>query len=917
MSDLSAVTVANPPDEDVLDFPSSWRRLLHPRRDGYRPRSVSKPEAGGGSAVAEPAEIEAALTEPPTPPELAEAALAHLRGDPNPLGAAVVATLTAGSGSSGEPGVRIVDGLAAEHGLAFAACAFAEAARLEPDYSGRRRTVRYAGDRSVHSAWWTHERPARRLRTLLAVAGEREYQEAVARLADLRRTPQQRVVVSYLVPTRLDWVEECCANGDRSPAWMLLCAVNAPHQVGRIASHFGPSAYSLGVVATLVDRVGAAAGPLLAAMFDEVGEVSAFSDAGRMLLGALAALPGDEAFQALVDRADRPYVRGALQEAANRFPARAVRLLAPAADGASTRARVVAEVLDGHVRAHPEVADAVLPHLPEQARAVVESIRAADAARVPAAPAEALPPLLVAPPWTRERKASARRRGDDRAADPLEVLPARMPAIGGWVNPGALPQVLLRDRKRALPAEAARHLVTMLALSKPGERYPGVDVVREACDPGSLAAFSWALFEAWRSAGSPSKDQWAFRQLGLLGDDETVRRLSPLIRRWPGTGHHSRAVAGLEVLADIGTDLALIHLHGIAQKVKYKALKAQAQLKVRQIAARLNLTAEQLADRLVPDFGLDADGGMVLDYGPRRFRVGFDEALKPYVVDESGRRRASLPKPGVKDDPELAPAAYQRFAALRKDVRTVAADQVRRLEAAMVNRRRWSVREFEDFHLRHPLMWHIARRLVWLAEVDGEIGEGSGTGAGTRTVAFRIAEDRTFADVADDAFTPPSEARIGIAHPLDLGGDLAAWSELFADYAILQPFRQLARPVYALTEEERRTGRLARFEGARVPTGAVIGLERHGWRRDQPQDGGHQGWIARRLTPEYQAVIRLDPGVIVGAIDFAPEQRLESVFIGRAGRYGGADPERIRVELDPVTASELLVTLTELTAPAR
>ena len=63
----------------------------------------------------------------------------------------------------------------------------------------------------------------------------------------------------------------------------------------------------------------------------------------------------------------------------------------------------------------------------------------------------------------------------------------------------------------------------------------------------------------------------------------------------------------------------------------------------------------------------------------------------------------------------------------------------------MVDRRRWSVREFEEFLVRHPRMWHIARRLVWLAGIDGETGAGTGTGA----VAFRLAEDRTFADVAD------------------------------------------------------------------------------------------------------------------------------------------------------------------------
>lgn len=501
--------------------------------------------------------------------------------------------------------------------------------------------------------------------------------------------------------------------------------------------------------------------------------------------------------------------------------------------------------------------------------------------------------------------AAARRYGEAAgaaveallAADPLEVLPARLPVIGAWADPASLPRVLLRDRSRALPVEAARHLVMTLALSKPGEAYAGVGVVREACDPGSLAEFSWALFEAWRSAGAPPRDGWALHQLGLLGDDETVRRLASLIRAWPGVGQHPRAVAGLEVLAEIGTDLALIHLHGIAQKARFKGLKARAQEMVERIAAELELTADQLADRLVPDFGL-GDGGLVLDYGPRRFTVGFDEALRPYVIDEAGGRRANLPEPGAKDDPELAPAAYRRFAALRKEVRAVAAEQIRRMEAAMVAGRRWGVREFEEFLVRHPLMWHIARRLVWLAETD----------AGT--VAFRIAEDRTLADVDDTTFTPPSSARVRVAHPVDLGGDLAAWSEIFADYEILQPFPQLARPVHTLTEKERETGRLARFEGVVLPVRRVIELQWRGWRREHhyylvrdPVD-----WFTRRITPEYEVVIHLDPGLrYFDEID--PDQRLDSVVIHRFGPSAGQDG----IDLAPAAASELLATLTDLT----
>ncbi|MFH8514566.1 WGR and DUF4132 domain-containing protein [Streptomyces gelaticus] len=490
------------------------------------------------------------------------------------------------------------------------------------------------------------------------------------------------------------------------------------------------------------------------------------------------------------------------------------------------------------------------------------------------------------------------------AADPLErALPARMPELPGWTEPSVLPQILVRSGG-ALPVASARHALMMLALSKPGEVYPGIAALTETATADSLAEFAWALFEQWRLANMPAKESWTLQALGLLGDDETVRRLTPVLRSWPGEGAHHRAVEGLDVLASIGSDVALLHLHGISQRVKFKALKVRAQEKIAEVAAGLGLTGEQLSDRLVPDFGLDANGSTVVDYGTRSFTVGFDEQLRPYVLDGDGKRRKDLPKPGARDDAELAPAERKRFMMLKKDVRTVASDQVRRLEAAMVTGRSWTAQEFQELFVGHPLMWHLVRRLVWLSETDGA----------ART-AFRVAEDRTLADVEDDVFALPKDATVRLAHPLHLGDGLNAWSEVFADYEILQPFPQLGRTVLTLPEEEAGEYRLTRFEGLKVPIGKVLGLERRGWQRGIPQDAGVERWISKRLSDDCYLVIALDPGIAVGVVDMFPEQVLETVWLDDQpdDHWTRRDHALRFAGMDAVTVSELLVDLAELT----
>ncbi|WP_433330312.1 DUF4132 domain-containing protein [Spirillospora sp. CA-294931] len=423
----------------------------------------------------------------------------------------------------------------------------------------------------------------------------------------------------------------------------------------------------------------------------------------------------------------------------------------------------------------------------------------------------------------------------------------------------------------------------MSTLSRP---HPGVDKVKALCDPESLTAFAWELFQ--------HGDDLGFVALGLLGDDGSARRIGPLIKAWPGEGHHAMAVKGLDVLAAIGGEVALTELDGISRKAKFKALKARAQEKLAEVADRLGLSTEQLADRLVPDLGLDAGGGLVLDYGPRRFTVGFDEHLRPFVADEDGTRRKTLPKPGVRDDATLAPRAYERFTRLKKDVRALASGQVARLELAMVMGRQWSPREFEALFVRHPLMWHIARRLVW-------------TSGGT---AFRLAEDRTCADVHDDAVEPGE--MIAVAHPFDLGDDLDSWTRVFADYELLQPFKQLGRAVHTLTDEERATGRLKRFEGTATTAYKVWGLVRRGWERGAPQDNGVEVWISRPLPGDRHIVANLHPGIVIDDPFAWPDVTVTHVWVTeQPQRFQTIDMQPFDT-VPPTIISEVIADLSRL-----
>ncbi|TDV43558.1 DUF4132 domain-containing protein [Actinophytocola oryzae] len=1087
------------PDEDTFTVPGSWRRMRHPRRGGEPGPALKADRAAGWRLAAEVRDRIDDLLATTDEPEPFAPALAYLDSGgatATPDAAAVLARMVTRYVTEGTAWKRagelagFVDTWVADHGIVFAVAAVRAYQRVVIGWRGSpMRPSYYVTALDPTPPDHREADPlVRRLRAHLAVATDADHDAAVAELATRRDDVDDRLLAAYLVPGRADWVTDACAATGALPPILLWTLASADVVNERAAKVDGWTVtHDTSTLPTLVEGAGVGVAPALAVWLDSA---HTSADGLKRLAAMLAMLPTDEAFDLLLTRLGRKYVRAAVVEAATRFPVRAARLLARSTDPAA------AELLRTHVLGNHDILAAA--DLPADVRAAVDGITGSAEGIEEAAP-DALPALLVEPPWTRGNKATAPvvveglRSGDDvevvwapgerenwlagrgwepedvastpwaeyaeaylahrlppykeaalfgcgpaevvrplladwqpagswhlegwlapiaaryerdalpavihlakagpathvgllvpfagaelaglmvdwlglrsvrrsvlawlhrhpRAAahhlvppalarpggarrgaeaalrllppdevasaakahggpaeaaigvllatDPLDLVPARPPKVPEWADPGPLPRLVLRDGGRALPASAARHVLTMLVMSRPGEVYAGVDVVRQLCTPASLADFAWGLFQAWQGAGAPAKESWVLETLGRFGDDGTVRRLSPLIRAWPGKGGHTRAVNALEVLESIGTEVALRHLYGIAQTVTFKGLRTRAREKIEAVAAELELSADQLGDRLVPDLGLDSAGGLTLDYGPRRFTVGFDERLRPYVETEDGTRREDLPKPGEHDDPALAPDAYAWFTAFRKDARTAVAEQVRRLERAMVSGRRWPADEFVGLFVEHPLLWHVVRRLVWT--VEGE------------TTAFRVLDDRTFADLAGETLTLPEAAVVGIAHPVTLAAAVPAWATLFADEQITQPFPQLDRPVHQLTAAEAGSTHLSRFEGRTVPSRAVLGLTRRGWQRAAPEDAGVEPWLMRPVPNGHAVVVNLEPGLAVGAVDAVEEQTVQHVWLSGTGRGAWApSPGPGFGALDPVTASEVLDDLTGLTA---
>lgn len=474
------------------------------------------------------------------------------------------------------------------------------------------------------------------------------------------------------------------------------------------------------------------------------------------------------------------------------------------------------------------------------------------------------------------------------AEDPLHEYPSRITArsqLPDFWLPAGKSRPRLAASHLPLPDEALYPLGLMLSFAADrAEGYAGLDAVKAVCTPQSLADFAWEMCEAWEAAGCNKADSWALRVLGLVGTDDTARKLAAMARRWSlsRTGGTATRIAWvLETLARWGSDVALMQLDALARTCRVPAVREQAALRLAEAAEARGLSPEQLQDRVVPDLGLDARGSMLLDFGARQFAVDFDEALKPQVRElvngRLGPRLASAPRPRDSDDAARAADAIARFKALKQDAETIAAQQPARLERAMCEGRRWAPGEFRQFLAGHPLMRHLVQRLVW-GVVAPDAASGSAAVLPALAAVFRVSADGEWISADDAPWSAPSgwpaelpadgnseadaQWSVVLAHPLQLSApQIAAFSQQLSDYELIQPFEQLQRAVYWLTEAEQTQRVLTRWVGQTASPGALWGLEARGWLRSWSEGGDMYTQAVRTLPTGGSLILSFYPGL--------------------------------------------------------
>lgn len=398
--------------EDTIEIPAEWRRIVHGRRGGRVTPILPEPLTDAERAVGE--ELTGAvsryladhLVPRESDPDIVECVRS---GADTSLAVAVrlgVASQIAGHQGQDRLPSLLLDPLIDDRGLAYAAQAVAELGRLRlerlswdglglvfgNDPHGPR-TLNTFDVRQAAGCWREGLRHLRNRIAVASEAGQRSVMDAVTPLRD--NGFGARCYATYLT-VRADWLEQDLRDDDcwNGAAQLLAYCAHSVDQLREASDRGRHEDWAV----SAYDAVGDQSVPvLLSGLRDpNTDVVSARS------LEVVTRIPTDEAMNALLDLLGYTGMPRVVGAAVERFPRRALRLLAMRATD-----ELAGGLLRRHVRAHPD-----LPLGPDLSQR--------DLAEQPApqAPRDQIPDLLLDPPWNRPRRRSRKVALPDELAVP-------------------------------------------------------------------------------------------------------------------------------------------------------------------------------------------------------------------------------------------------------------------------------------------------------------------------------------------------------------------------------------------------------------------------------------------------------------------------------------------------------------------
>ncbi|MEJ1237117.1 DUF4132 domain-containing protein [Chryseolinea sp. T2] len=374
-----------------------------------------------------------------------------------------------------------------------------------------------------------------------------------------------------------------------------------------------------------------------------------------------------------------------------------------------------------------------------------------------------------------------------------------------WIEETAVPELRWKETDEILDASAVRFLFYRM------KRATGLNSDIEArqaiahIDRETSGDFAKSLLKAFQDSNADVKIKYYLTMAALLGDNEMMSNLNSLFTKSMTDKRMKMAEYVVGALAMVGTDKALRLVETIYRKYASKkpAVSEAARGALDAAAKELNLTMDELSDRIIPNFDFDGIYKTITIDGDE-YRAFVNDEFKVNYLTDDNKIRKSLPSAASKE-------MKAEFKDIEKEIGVVSKSQTVRLEKYLVEERRWTSDDWTRFFFNNPIMSVYAMKLLWsVFDQNGKLLK-----------AFYCSQDGSLYDIQDEEVSLEADHTVGILHPIYLSADqLESWKQKLYDMSMTTVFPILDRAVITVIPAEAELNRTQLFLSKNIPKGA-------------------------------------------------------------------------------------------------
>ena len=390
------------------------------------------------------------------------------------------------------------------------------------------------------------------------------------------------------------------------------------------------------------------------------------------------------------------------------------------------------------------------------------------------------------------------------------------------IDENILSNILLKDKQTKAPLKIVNYVFMEYVALKEPSILKDCNKIAEFFDIDSLRNALDDIYSNWIDKKADTKLKNILIPYCIFQTEDKLLKLKVQIEDWALNKRGALAAHSVYAMALNGSRFALVLVDTISVKIKNNQVKNAAKDALKKAAKELEISEDELIDKIIPDLDFDKKGMRELNYGgeaQRVFTLQIKNDFSIEITDLANKVLKSLPSANSKDDKDQVDKAKKELTLIKKNIKMISSNQIIRLNKVLLNGRKWSYKTFNELFVNNPIMNIFASKLIW-----GVYDENNNL-----LESFRYMDDGSFSTFDEEEYifndTLKTKKNITLIHPIELDNEkLLKWRTQLSDYEISQPINQL----YLLFEEVKREhikdNKIISFEGREITAGNIMAM---------------------------------------------------------------------------------------------